>query len=110
VTRRLVAACAVAAVALPGCWLPGHTIGVEMRNKTQFESEWKDYCEAKPFKTLAFAGDVDGVYVSGLVTNAASQEEARSEALRACERRRIDMRIPAACRIYFEGECPPAPP
>lgn len=108
--RKVIVACLLAAVGLSGCWLPGHAIGVEMRNKPRFESEWRDYCELQGFKALALAGDFEGVYVFGFADEASDQETATAEAMRHCEQRRLDRRISAPCQVYFVGECPPPEP
>lgn len=92
------------------CYRSPRPIGVKLRKRTQFESEWKAYLKLSPFKSLAVAGDLNGVYVSGFAHDAATQELADEEALQHCEQRRRDRRIDDPCRTYAVGEDKVAPP
>lgn len=103
-SRAFTVALSLLAFALPGCWLPSHPIGIEMRNKTQFESEWNAYLAMPEPKALAVAGDLDGVYVSGFAADADSEQHARDKAVRDCEDRRVDRRIADPCRTYAVGD------
>jgi hypothetical protein len=91
-------------LALPGCWLPSQPIGIEMRNKTRFESEWQAYLDLPGPKALAVAGDLDGVYASGFAAGASNEQEATDQALRDCDDRRADRRIADPCQTYAIGD------
>ena len=86
-----------------GCVPAGRPIGIPLRNKTQFQSEWKDYLTLPGEKSLAVAGNLDGVYASGHGQGAASTASAVREALARCELRRLDRHIPAECETYAVG-------
>jgi hypothetical protein len=88
---------------LDGCASWGRPIGVPLRNKTRFASEWKGYQERSGFKALAVAGDLGGTYVSGWTSEYREQKEATADALKGCEERRRDRRIRDECRIYAIG-------
>jgi hypothetical protein len=79
-------------------------IGIELRSRTQFESEWNNYLRLPSAKSLAVAGDLNGVYVSGLAYDLQSTEAAVGAAIEYCEQRRIDRRIAADCRTYAIGD------
>jgi hypothetical protein len=89
---------------LGSCASWGRPIGVPLRSKTRFASEWKDYEELSGFKALAVAGDLGGTYVSGWASEYRHQEEATREALKSCEERRRDRRIVDECRIHAIGD------
>lgn len=103
-SRGTIAVCLPGILLLSGCWLPGHPIGIDMRSKTQFQSEWKNYLEMKDPKALAVTGDVYGVYASGFADDAASEQAAVTKALRDCEDRRADKQIIAPCWTYAVGD------
>ena len=94
---------------LVGCYLSPRPVGVKLRKRTQFESEWRAYLNLSPFKSLAVAGDLNGVYVSGFAHDSATQELADEEALRHCQQRRRDRRIDEPCRTYAVGDEEVAP-
>src|SRR5512134_3402282 len=75
-----------------GCGRAGKPIGIPLRAKTQFQSEGKRYLSLPEEKSLAVAGDLDGVYASGIAQGAASTEAAIADALAWCEQRRKDRR------------------
>jgi hypothetical protein len=62
------------------CGRAGKPIGIPLRTKTQFQSEWKRYLTLPEEKSLAVAGDLDGVYASGIAQRAASTETAIADA------------------------------
>jgi hypothetical protein len=75
-----------------------------MRTRTRFETEWRDYRKHPREKAFAVAGDLNGLYVSGVAFGHSSAESAVTEALQHCEQRRADRRIIADCRIYATGD------
>jgi hypothetical protein len=80
---------------------------VPLHSKTQFESEWQHYLDLPDHKSLAVAGDRDGVYVSGVAYGypSARRADAVADALRYCEERRLDRSIADDCRTYaIDGE------
>jgi hypothetical protein len=79
-------------------------MGVALRTRTQFESEWKNYLRLAPAKSLAVAGDLNGVYVSGLAYDHQSTEAAVEAAIEYCEQRRADRRIEDTCSTYAIGD------
>jgi hypothetical protein len=87
-------------VALSGCTRSGKPIGLELRRGTQFESEWMHYRDLPSFKSLAVAGDLRGMYVSGIAHGETSRERAVETAPEYCEARRTDRRVAASCRTY----------
>jgi len=88
---------------LGGCASWGTPIGIPLRNKTRFASEWKKYEGMAGFKALAVAGNLGGIYVSGWTSDYCEQQEATAEALQRCEERRRDRKISGPCRIYAVG-------
>lgn len=100
----VVGAAVLSACILGGCASWGRPIGMPMRSKTRFASEWKDYAAMAGFKALAVAGDVDGLYVSGWTSEYCEQQRATADALRYCEQRRRDRRIAGECRVYAIGD------
>jgi hypothetical protein len=86
-----------------GCVPASRPIGIPLRHKTQFQSEWKDYLTLPGEKSLAVAGNLDGVYVSGHGRGAPSTDSAVREALARCEQRRLDRHIPRECETYAVG-------
>ncbi len=91
------------ACALAACTLPQRTLGIEMREQSRFQQQWKRYQKLEDFKALVIAGDVEGVYVSGFSYEMASTDEAVRAALDLCEQRRTDRRIVAPCRTVAIG-------
>jgi len=97
-------AAGVAALALAGCVaLDSDPMGLHMREKTRFESEWRRYVALPEAKALAVAGDPRGTYVSGIAHGEPSAEAAVARALVRCQERREDRRIEAPCRTYGIG-------
>jgi len=93
-------AATLAAVALPLCVVAcagGPTIGIKLPRHTRFEAEWRTYRKLPEYKSLAVAGERDGIYVSGVAYDHRHRESAIEAALRYCEERRIDRRIAAPC-------------
>jgi hypothetical protein len=86
-----------------GCGRAGKPIGIPLRAKTQFQSEWQQYLSLPGEKALAVAGDLDGVYASGIAQGATSTEAAIAGALAWCEQRRKDRRIGSTCETYAVG-------
>ena len=89
--------------ALAGCRASAKPIGVPLKERTQFESEWNRYVHFEPQKALAVAGDPAGKYAMGYAFGKATRDEAVREALDACALRRSDRRIEAVCRLYAVG-------
>jgi len=79
-------------------------MGVPLRERTQFEAEWRRYQALTNKKALAVAGDLRGVYVSGFAWAYPVQDLASDEAMENCEERRTDRRIEQACRLYAVGD------
>jgi hypothetical protein len=79
------------------------SIGIPLRAKTRFRAEWRDYLTLPEEKAIAVAGDVEGLYVSGVAHGLTSAEAAVREAVARCERRRADRWIAAPCRPYAVG-------
>jgi hypothetical protein len=73
-------------------------IGLEMRENGRFDIEWRRYLELAPHKSLAFAGDVEGLYVIGYGFDQITSDAAEFAAMRDCELRRADKRIDDVCR------------
>jgi hypothetical protein len=89
---------------LAGCVHLDRPIGIELRAETRFASEWTHYVELPAFKALAVAGDVQGIYVSGLAYGQPDAPSAIDAALDDCEARRRDRRIAATCRLHAAGD------
>lgn len=89
---------------LAGCASWGRPIGIPLRNKTQFASEWNNYKKKPGFKALAVAGDLGGAYVSGWTSEFCEQQKATVEALKRCEERRRDRKIAGQCQVYAIGD------
>lgn len=89
---------------LSGCASWGLPIGMPLRNKTRFESEWCQYKKLKGFKALAVAGNLHGRYVSGWTSDCCEQQKATVDAVNHCEQRRRDRQIADACRVYAIGD------
>jgi hypothetical protein len=92
-------------LALPGCWLPSHPIGIPLRSKAQFESEWNNYLTLPETKCLAGAGDRGGVYVSGFAVGSGPDdlEAVIATALLRCEQRRRDRKLKGRCHAWAIG-------
>ena len=73
-------------------------IGLELRENGRFDIEWRHYLELAPHKSLAFAGDVEGLYVIGYGFDQITSDAAEFAAMRDCELRRADKRIAEVCR------------
>ena len=102
---RVLAAGLLLAVAPAGCRSGGGgAIGIPVNSRTQFESEWSTYLRLSGFKSLAVAGDLEGVYVSGFAHAYPLPQLAVDEALERCEERRADRRIADPCRTYAIGD------
>jgi hypothetical protein len=99
----LLSAIVLSALLLGACASWGRPIGIPMRNKTRFASEWKDYEAMSGFKALAVAGDPGGVYASGWTSEYCDQQKAVADALTYCEQRRLEHRIAGECRVYAIG-------
>jgi hypothetical protein len=95
---------ALCVLSLAGCFRSPRPVGVKLREQTRFESEWKGYLRLAPFKSLAVAGDLNGVYVSGFAQLSATRELAVEGALQHCRQRRLDRRIADPCRTYAVGD------
>lgn len=88
---------------LAGCRGNAKPIGVELRDRSRFDSEWQRYLALEPHKALAVAGDPQGLYATGFSFGKASREQAEQEALAACDLRRSDRRIEPPCRLHAVG-------
>jgi len=78
-------------------------IGLELRENGRFDMEWRRYLELAPHKSLAFAGDVEGLYVIGYGFDQITSDAAEFAAMRDCELRREDKRIEETCRTVAVG-------
>lgn len=81
-------------------------MGIPLRPRTRFESEWRRYLNLPGEKALAIAGDRQGLYVSGHAYGHPSAAAAITEALERCEQRRSDRRVPSQCQLYAVGNNP----
>ena len=90
---------------LSACWLPSHPIGIPVRSKVQFDSEWNNYLALPETKCLAGAGDRKGVYVSGFAIGSSADdlEVVIATALQRCERRRRDKNLKGRCQAWAIG-------
>jgi hypothetical protein len=102
------AALGLAAVAVgiaSGCAPSRKPIGIELRSTGRFDGEIGRYASFDQHKSLAFAGEPDGVYVFGYAHEMADKDAAVAQALEECEARRKDRRIEGSCRtIAIDGE------
>jgi hypothetical protein len=94
----------LSAALLGGCASWGRPIGMPLRSKTRFASEWTHYQKVSGFKALAVAGNLGGTYVSGWSSDDREQEQAIADALKHCEQRRRDRGIAESCRVYAIGD------
>lgn len=95
----------VGTLLLTACSRSARTIGISMSAApTRFEREWRAYRKHPPQKALAVAGNLMGLYVSGVAFGDSSDILAREQALSNCEQRRADRRLEAACRMYAIGD------
>jgi hypothetical protein len=94
------------ALAASACGIAGSggPMGIRVRARTRFETEWRRYLERPEAKALAVAGDLRGRYVSGIAHGEDSLEAAARRALARCEVRRAERRIVGACRAYAHGD------
>jgi hypothetical protein len=92
-----------AAPGFASCRSPAQPIGVPLRDRTRWEAEWRTYQRFKEPKALAFAGDMQGQFVTGISTGQATQEDAVKAAMQDCAQRRADRRLTDECRIYAIG-------
>ena len=98
--RRLRGALLLCLLPAAGCLRTSGPIGIELRETTRFESEWKHYRKLPSFKSFAVAGDPDGLHVSGYAYARPGRGPAIDGALAYCEQRRADRRIAGECRTY----------
>lgn len=89
--------------ALSGCYRQPQPMGIPLRQKPRFAAEWGTYTKLPGRKSLAVAGDPDGIYVSGVAYDHRHEETAIEAALRYCEERRADRNIEPPCRTYAIG-------
>jgi len=92
------AALTIVLASATGCFRSRKPIGIELRATGRFEGEFGKYSSFRPHKSLAFAGDPDGVYVFGYAHEMADKDDAIAQALADCETRRRDRRIEDSCR------------
>ena len=94
-TRLLIS---IGLLLVAGCsWGTGQPMGIEMRKRSLFESEWRNYRKLEPHKSFAVAGDPDGVFTTGYAFGLPSSETAIEEALKFCGKRRAERRIKDDC-------------
>jgi len=67
-------------------------------------SLWNEYRQLSPERALALAGDPDRRWVGAIAGGQASQAEAEQSALAECQKRRLERRMRAPCRLYATGE------
>ena len=66
---------------------------------------WRDYKALPEHRALAIAGDYRrDRWVAGASGRHASSQDAKTEALRECEKRRVERRFRAACLLYAVGD------
>jgi hypothetical protein len=94
----------VAAAGLGACRSANQPIGVPLRDRTRWESEWNGYRRFEGEKALAVAGDIQGQFVTGIATGRATREEAVQAALEDCAQRRADRRLADECAVYAIGD------
>jgi hypothetical protein len=98
----------VALVAAAGCGSKREPMGVELQKQTRFQSEWKKYLQLPQFKAMAVAGDINGVYASGVSQGQSDWQVAVVEALKQCESRRKERGITQPCSTFAIGVPQPA--
>jgi hypothetical protein len=76
---------------------------VPLNERTRWDSEWLKYQRLAGEKALAFAGDRQGQFVTGIATDRATQQEAVKAALDECAQRRADRRLADECHLYAIG-------
>jgi hypothetical protein len=101
--RARVALLLAAAAGFAGC-RSAQPIGVPLRERTRWESEWQSYQRFSEKKALAVAGDIQGRFVTGIATGRATEQDAVKAALDDCALRRADRRLADECRIYAIGD------
>ena len=107
--RAAIAALALAAlIAADGCSSKPKPMGVELQKETRFQSEWKKYLELPQYKAIAVAGDINGVYASGVSQGQSDWQVAVIEALKQCEARRKERGITQPCSTFAIGVPQPA--
>lgn len=94
----------LAAAGVGGCRSAAQPIGVPLRERTRWESEWQSYQRLGAEKALALAGDRQGQFVIGIAFGRATREEAVQAALDECAQRRADRRLDDACSLYAAGD------
>ena len=102
--RLLFAIGLLALTSAAGCYTFSSPIGVPLPTTNRFEFEWRHYGRLAPNKSIAVAGDMSGVYVSGYAYRQESEMAAVDAALAACESRRLDKRLESPCRTYAIGD------
>lgn len=108
--RRTTACAAAAAATLClGACAAAPTLGIKLPAHTRFESEWRIYEKLPEYKSLAVAGDRDGIYAAGVAYDHRHRESAVEAALRYCEERRSDRRIDAPCETVAIDNTPTIP-
>jgi hypothetical protein len=104
----IAAALAVAAL-LAGCRSAHEPMGIKLEKETRFQSEWKKYLELPQYKAIAIAGDINGVYASGVSQGQTDWQVAVVQALKECEVRRKERGIAQPCSTFAIGMPQPAP-
>ena len=107
--RAGISALAFAALLATGCRSAHEPIGIKLQEQTRFQSEWKKYLALPQFKAIAIAGDINGVYASGVSHGQADWQVAVVEALKDCEARRKERGIAQPCSTFAIGMPQPAP-
>ena len=103
----IAAALAFAAVLAAGC--KSAPMGIKMEKETRFQSEWKKYLALPQYKAIAVAGDINGVYASGVSQGQSDWQVAVMLALKDCEARRKERGITQPCSTFAIGVPQPAP-
>ena len=71
----------------------------------ELASIWRDYRALPEQRALAIAGEFrHDRWVAGASGGHALSDEAEAGALRECQRRRVQRRMQAACRVYAVGD------
>jgi len=86
-----------------GCFATASTVGSRLPRQLRFVDEWSHYERLSPNKAMAVAGDPSTFYVSGYAFGYTDESAAVEAAMAACEQRRIDRRVTAACQPYAVG-------
>ena len=100
----LAAIAIVAQVGLAGCAGGVAPIGLELRERTSFQSDWKRYERVRSSKAFAYAGDPAGLAVTGMAYGMGSPIDAQARALDYCEEQRVARGLADPCVLLAVDE------